>query len=140
MPAKVTAPVAALYVPVAPAGSPLTVTPLSPGGKPSVNVVLAAVDGPALLNVALPLTLEPATAVGGALAVTPTSATGEIADVPVDVSGSAFAPWLVVVWIELVALTAPDGGAVKLTPIVMPEPAPRLVGMPVKLTAPVAGS
>ena len=100
----------------------------------------AAIDGPALLNVTLPLTVDAATALGGSDTAAWTSASGEIAEVPVEVSGSVFAPWLVVVWIVLVALTAPDGGAVKLTPIVMPEPAPRLVGMPVKVTAPLAGS
>ena len=55
-------------------------------------------------------------------------------------SGVAFGPWLVDVPIVAVMSTTPVGGAVKLMPIGSVDPAPRLVGIPVKVMAPEAGS
>ena len=69
-----------------------------------------------------------------------TSASGEIAVVDVVVSGSVFGPWLVLVPISLAITTEPLAGAVYATPTVMLEPAPSVVGMPVYVTAPLAGS
>ena len=92
------------------------------------------------MNVTLPLTGVAAIAVAGIDTVVVTSASGEMAVVDADVSGWALVPWLVDVSIALVMVTAPPGGAVKATPSVMLAPAPRLAGMPVKVTAPVAGS
>ena len=72
------------------------------------------------------------------MTVVDTSATGEIAVVADALSGAGFAPWLVVVPIALDAMTDPAGGAVKVTPMVIVDPAPRLVGIPVNVTAPDA--
>ena len=72
----------------------------------------AAVDGPVLENVTVPLTAVPAGALGGTLTVAVTSATAEIAVVDDAVSGCALAPWLVDVPIVLVSVTDPLAGAV----------------------------
>ena len=93
-----------------------------------------------MANVTLLLIVAPATALGGTLTVANTSASGEIAVVCVSLSGLAFAPWLVDVPMVPATATEPVGGAVKLRANVMPDPAPRLVGMPLKVTAPDAGS
>ena len=112
IPVNVTAPVAALYVAVAPPGNPLMTTPESPGARPSVYVTPAAVDGPLLLYVTFPDTVLPAMADAGIDTVVATSAIGEIAVVPLAESGSVFAPWLVDVPIVLLTATDPLVGAV----------------------------
>ena len=111
-PENVTAPVAAPYDAVAPTGKPLNATPESPGVRPRTNVVPAAIDGPVLLYVTVPLTVLPATAVGGIEMTVFTSASGDIAVVPVALSESVFGPWLVVVLTLELTVTDPDAGAV----------------------------
>ena len=98
----------------------------------------AAVDGPPLLNVTVPLTAVPAAAVAGTDTVVVTSARAEIAVVPLEVSGCVLGPWLVVVPMPLATVTAPDAGAVNATPMATLEPAPSAAGMPVNVTTPVA--
>ena len=78
-------------------------------------------------------------AVGGTDTVVVTSASGEMAVVCWSVSGSVFGPWLVDVPMPALTPTAPLPGAVNATPSVMAEPAPRLAGIPVSVTIPVAG-
>jgi hypothetical protein len=112
IPEKLTTPVAGLYVAVAAPGSPLKLTPESPGGSPSVYVTPEAVDGPAFPYATVPFTVLPAAAVGGTETDVVTSASGEIPVVPVAVSGSVFGPWLVDVPIPLLAVTDPLAGAV----------------------------
>ena len=112
IPEKLTAPVAGLYVAVAPPGSPLKLTPLSPGGSPRVYVTPAAVDGPEFPYVTVPFTVFPAVAEAGTETDVVTSASGEIAVVPVAVSGRTFGPWLVDVPIPLLTVTDPLAGAV----------------------------
>ena len=98
-----------------------------------------ASDGPALENVTLALTVEPAVAIAGAETVVVTSASGETAVVPVALSGSVFGPWLVVVEIAALTVTAPVAGAANDRPTTMLEPEPSVAGIPVKVTAPLAG-
>jgi hypothetical protein len=112
IPEKVTAPVPESYDAAAPPGSPLKLTPESPGGSPSVYVMPAAVDGPEFPNVTVPFTVLPAVAEAGTDTDVVTSASGEIAVVPVAVSGSVLGPWLVDVPIPLSILTDPLAGAV----------------------------
>ena len=83
------------------------------------------------------LTAVPAVAPAGADTVVVTSASGEIAVVSPALSGSALAPWLVVVPSALLMVTAPLAGAVYATPSVIVELAPRLPGIPLKVTTPV---
>lgn len=138
MPVNVTAPLAGSYVALAPAGKPVNVTPESPGGRPRMNIVPAAIDGPAFVYVTVPLTGVPATADGGIEIVVVTSASGEMAVVSLALSGAVFGPWLVEVPMLVIAITDPEAGAVKLTPIVIVAPDARLVGMLVNVTAPLA--
>jgi hypothetical protein len=112
IPEKVTAPVPESYEAVAPPGSPLKLTPESPGGSPRVYVTPAAVDGPAFLYVTVPFTVLPAIAVGGTDTEVVTSARGTTVVVPLAVSGSVLGPWLVDVPIPLSMLTDPLAGAV----------------------------
>lgn len=98
----------------------------------------AAVDGPPLLKVTVPFTSEPALAEAGTLTLVVTSATGEMFVVLLALSGSALAPWDVVVEIWLVTVTEPLAGAMYCTPIVSVWPLVTLVGMPVNVTPPVA--
>ena len=84
-------------------------------------------------------TVVPAIAVAGAVIVVVTSASGETAVVAVAESGSVLAPWLVVVPIVLLAVTAPDGGAVNDTPIDSDWLGLSVVGNPPSATWPVAG-
>jgi hypothetical protein len=112
IPEKLTAPVAGLYVAVAAPGSPLKLTPESPGGSPSVYVTPAAVDGPEFPYVTVPFTVLPAVADAGTDTDVVTSASGEIAVVPVAVSGSTFGPSFVDVPIPLLTVTDPLAGAV----------------------------
>jgi hypothetical protein len=112
IPEKVTAPVPESYEAVAAPGNPLKLTPLSPGGSPSVYVMPAAVDGPEFPYVTVPFTVLAAVAVGGTETDVVTSASGETAVVPVAVSGSVFGPWFVDVPIPLLAVTDPLAGAV----------------------------
>ena len=100
----------------------------------------AAADGPVLLYVIVPLTVEPAVADAGTAIDVMTSASGDIAVVSDALSGCVFGVWLVVVPIVLVALTAPEAGALKLTAMVTDAPATSVAGMPVKVTPPVTGS
>ena len=100
----------------------------------------AAIDGPLLVKLTVPLTVLDATAVAGTETVVVTSASGEIAVVADAESGAALAPWLVVVPMVEATVTEPLGGAVKVMPTVIVDPAPKLVDMPAKVTAPVAGS
>ena len=111
MPANVKPPVAALYVAVAPPGSPLTLTPESPGDNASVYVTLAAADGPALLNITVPLTVVAAAADAGSDSVVVTSAIEVIVVVSDAESGRVFGPWLVAVPIDDDTVTAPIAGA-----------------------------
>ena len=140
IPLKLTAPLALSYVALAPLGRPVMLTPARPGGSPTVYATPAAVDGPLLVNVTVEFTVDPAVAVAGALIDVDTSATAETAVVDDALSGDAFAPWLVVVPIVPDTVTDPLGGDVKLTPTAIDDPPPRLVGMPMKVTAPVDGS
>ena len=140
IPPKVTAPDAGSYVAVAPAGRPLKTTLVRPGGKPRVYVTLVAVDGPALEKLTVPLAVLPAVAEPGTDTATETSASGETAVVPRSLSGSVLGPWLVDVPIVAVAETAPDAGAENVTPMGSVVPAPSVVGIPAKVTPPVAAS
>ena len=112
----------------------------SPGGSVSVYATPLAVDGPELLYVTVPLTVLPAAALAGTLTATVTSATAEIAVVSVAAFGRTFKPSLVDVAIALLMATEPLAGATNVTPSVIADPAPRLVGMLLSVTAPVAGS
>ena len=140
IPVNVTAPLPTLYDAVAPPGRPVNATPANPGVRPSVYVTPAAVDGPLFAYVTVPLTVLAAIALAGNDVDVVTSASGEIAVVAVAVSGSVFGPWLVDVPISPATTTDPVAGAVYWIPIAMLEPAPRVVGIPVKLTAPLAGT
>ena len=93
-----------------------------------------------MLNVTVPLTVLPAIASVGIDTDVVTSARGETVVVADEISGSVFGPWLVDVPIPAVIVTDPEGGATNVTPIVNPDPAPRLAGIPAKVTAPVAAS
>ena len=112
IPLNVTAPLAGAYVALAPPGSPVKLTPVSPGTRPSTYVIPLVVDGPLLLYVVVALTVLPATAVGGTVTLVVTSASGEIAVVPLALSVSVLAPWLVAVPIVLDTVTDPAAGAV----------------------------
>ena len=68
---------------MAPSGNPLMTTPVSPGGRLTVVLTPAAVDGPALSNFTVALTVLPAVADGGVEIVVVRSASGETAVVPV---------------------------------------------------------
>ena len=100
----------------------------------------AAGDGPEFENVIDVLTIDPATAVGGAETVVVTSARGETAVAALAVSGSVFGPWLVAVPIVPVTVTDPALGAVNVTPMPSDAPAPRLVDIALNVTSPLAGS
>lgn len=65
-----------------------------------------------MLKVTVPLTVLPAAADAGTDTLVVTSATGEMFVVLLAVSGSALAPWKVVVEIWLFTVTEPLGGAV----------------------------
>ena len=93
-----------------------------------------------MLKLTDPLMVLAATAVGGSVTDVVTSASGEIAVVDDALSASALPPWLVVVWMLLDAVTVPLGGAVNVTPMLSAEPLPRLPGIPLYVTAPLAGS
>ena len=84
----------------------------------------------------MPLTVVPATAVIGTFTVVDTSARPETAVVADALSGAAFAPWAVVVPIELDTVTEADAGAVYVKPMAIVDDAPRAVGIPVNVTAP----
>ena len=113
IPVNVTAPEPTLYVAVAPPGRPAKPTPDSPGASPSVYVTPAALDGPLLVKLTVPLTVLEATAVAGIETVVVTSASGEIAVVADAESGAALAPWLVVVpMVEATVTEPPDAGCV----------------------------
>ena len=100
----------------------------------------AAVDGPLLAKVTVPLTVVAALADAGTESDVVTSAIAEIAVVAVALSGAALAPSLVDVAIVELMVTAPLVGAVYATPSTIDDPAPRLDGIPLKLTAPLAAS
>lgn len=140
IPPNVTAPLAESYVAVAPPGNPVMLTPVSPGGKPSVVTTPAATDGPAFAYVTEALTVVPALALAGAEIVVETSASGEIAVVALDASGCAFAPCEVDVPIPAANVTEPDVGAVYDTPMLIVWPLVRVAGIPASVTAPDAAS
>ena len=66
-----------------------------------------------------------------------TSASAETVVVPLAVSGAAFAPCPVVVEMTLLTVALPPDGALKPIVSVIVDPAPRLAGIPVNVTAPV---
>ena len=90
-----------------------------------------------MLNVAVPLTVDPAAADGGTETLVLTSATGEMLVTALAVSGKAFAPWDVVVEICVATVTEPLAGAVYSTLSVNVSPLASVLGMPVSVTAPV---
>lgn len=83
------------------------------------------------------MTVLPAIALTGREIVVVTSASGDTAVVLVAVSANVFGPWLVVVPISLAMITEPLAGAVNATPTLILDPAPRLAGIPVNVTAPL---
>jgi len=76
-------------------------------------------------------------AVAGIDTLVVTSASGEIAVVPVAESGKVFGPCDVVVEIWLLAVTEPLAGAVNVNPTLSDAPLARLVDIPVKVTTPL---
>ena len=85
------------------------------------------------------MTVELATAFAGIEIDVVTSASGEIAVVTDALSGNVLVPSLVAVLMLLVVVTEPLVGAVYAMLIVRLEPAPRIGGIPEKVTAPLAG-
>ena len=89
-------------------------------------------------KVTVPLTRVPAAALAGTEIVVDTSALADIDVVADAASGRAFGPCEVVVKMPLDSMIAPPAsGAVYATPIVSDEPAPRLAGIPLKVTVPL---
>ena len=88
----------------------------------------------------LPLTVDAATADAGIVTDVVTSATGEIAVLPVAELGCVLVPSLVVVPMLLLTATEPLAGAVKLTPKLTDVPLAIDAGIPVKVTPPVLAS
>jgi hypothetical protein len=92
IPVNVTTPVPDVYDVVAPAGRFPTVTPLNPLANVSEYVRPDAVDGPALRNTTVPLTVSPAFTLAGKLSVVVTSATSAPPVLAVALSGALLAP------------------------------------------------
>ena len=90
--------------------------------------------------VTVPLTSDPAIAVGGTDTEVVTSATGEMAVVPLALSGSVFGPWLIVVVIDAARLTDPVAGALYAIPMVKLAPLASVAGIAPNVTAPLAAS
>ena len=83
------------------------------------------------------MTVEPPVAVDGTEMLVVTSANGEMAVVPLAVSGRVLGPCEVVVEICVLAVTAPVAGAVNVKPRLSAAPLARLPGIPVRVTTPL---
>jgi len=136
IPVRVTTPLVLLYEAVTPLGKCVHVMLPTPAVIVNPYVTPAAVDGPLLLNVTVPLTVSPGLALSGTLTVVVTSAIGVISVLPFAVLLFVLDSFVVVPIVVLTG-TGPLPGAVYEIVRLAVCPLVRLVGSPLNVIAPV---